>query len=123
MLRKIITDFENLIFLIQYEQYDPKSRINALLQTLGEDEKLAGQLHRLYRKTEPREFTTSHSPEQLLLTGSIPSKIFLHPSTTVGEAGDAVKQDILRSLAARLEMHWETLVDEVNGSPEGKKKF
>lgn len=32
----------------------------------------------------------------------------------------AVKQDIVRSLASRLEMHWDSLIEEENGSPEGK---
>jgi hypothetical protein len=31
----------------------------------------------------------------------------------------AVKQDIIRSLASRLELHWDSLVEEEQGSPEG----
>lgn len=37
----------------------------------------------------------------------------------MSEAVNAVKQDIVRSLAARLEMHWDSLVEEECGSPEG----
>lgn len=32
----------------------------------------------------------------------------------------AVRQDIVRSLASRLEMHWDSLIEEESGSPEGK---
>jgi hypothetical protein len=31
----------------------------------------------------------------------------------------AVKQDIIRSLASRLELHWDSLIEEEHGSPEG----
>jgi hypothetical protein len=31
----------------------------------------------------------------------------------------AVKQDIVRSLASRLELHWDSLIEEEHGSPEG----
>jgi hypothetical protein len=31
----------------------------------------------------------------------------------------AVKQDIVRSLASRLELHWDSLIQEENESPEG----
>jgi hypothetical protein len=31
----------------------------------------------------------------------------------------AVKQDIVRSLASRLELHWDSLIEEEQGSPEG----
>jgi hypothetical protein len=31
----------------------------------------------------------------------------------------AVKEDIVRSLASRLELHWDSLIEEEHGSPEG----
>lgn len=31
----------------------------------------------------------------------------------------AVKQDIIRSLASRLELHWDSLLEEEQGTPEG----
>lgn len=36
----------------------------------------------------------------------------------VGEISKAIVQDILRSLEARLEMHWDSLIEEEHGSPE-----
>ncbi|PNF15033.1 odr-4-like protein [Cryptotermes secundus] len=50
--------------------------------------------------------------------GSLASRVFLHQKATVQEAERAVKQDIVRSLASRLELHWDSLIEEENGSPE-----
>lgn len=30
-----------------------------------------------------------------------------------------MKQDIIRSLASRLELHWDSLLEEEQGTPEG----
>lgn len=53
------------------------------------------------------------------LSGQVGSKLWLHPKATVKEASEAIKEDLLRSLAARLEMHWDSLIEEEHGSPEG----
>lgn len=53
------------------------------------------------------------------ITGQIVCKLWLHPKATVGFATEAVIQDIVRSLAARLEMHFDSLTEEEHGSPEG----
>lgn len=53
------------------------------------------------------------------LIGQLVSRTFVHQKANVGEANTAVKQDIIRSLASRLEMHWASLIEEENGSPEG----
>lgn len=42
----------------------------------------------------------------------------MQPKTTIAEASEAVKEDILRSLTSRLEMHWDSLIEEENS--EGK---
>lgn len=57
------------------------------------------------------------------ITGQIVCKLWLHPKATVGFASQAVKQDLVRSLAARLEMHWDSLTEEEHGSPEGIYNF
>lgn len=54
------------------------------------------------------------------LIGQLVSRTFLHQKASIAEANMAVKQDIVRSLASRLEMHWDSLIEEENGSPEGK---
>ncbi|XP_031825862.1 protein odr-4 homolog isoform X2 [Nomia melanderi] len=52
------------------------------------------------------------------LVGQLVSRTFVHQKANVEEANAAVKEDIIRSLASRLEMHWDSLIDEENGSPE-----
>ncbi|XP_050445619.1 protein odr-4 homolog isoform X2 [Cataglyphis hispanica] len=52
------------------------------------------------------------------LIGQLVSRTFLHQKASIAEANMAVKQDIVRSLASRLEMHWDSLIEEENGSPE-----
>lgn len=53
------------------------------------------------------------------LVGQLVSRTFVHQKANVEEANIAIKQDIMRSLASRLEMHWDSLIEEENGSPEG----
>lgn len=55
---------------------------------------------------------------QIRLAGHVACKLWLHPKATVGNASQAVIQDLVRSLAARLEMHWDSLIEEEFGSPE-----
>ncbi|XP_076662154.1 protein odr-4 homolog isoform X2 [Halictus rubicundus] len=52
------------------------------------------------------------------LVGQLVSRTFVHQKANVEEANIAVKEDIIRSLASRLEMHWDSLIDEENGFPE-----
>ncbi|XP_076636286.1 protein odr-4 homolog [Colletes latitarsis] len=52
------------------------------------------------------------------LVGQLASRTFVHQKANVEEANVAIKQDIIRSLASRLEMHWDSLIEEENGSPE-----
>lgn len=55
---------------------------------------------------------------EMKCTGILSSKVFLHQKATVEEAVKAVKEDIIRSWAARLEMHWDSLIEEEASSPE-----
>lgn len=54
------------------------------------------------------------------IMGQISCRLWITPSETVGFATQQVVQDIVRSLASRLEMHWDSLIDEESGSAEGK---
>lgn len=53
------------------------------------------------------------------MIGQLISKTFVTGKTNVEEATAAIKQDIVRSLASRLEMHVDSLIEEEDGSPEG----
>ncbi|XP_046687148.1 LOW QUALITY PROTEIN: protein odr-4 homolog [Homalodisca vitripennis] len=62
--------------------------------------------------------TVSSVLGEMKCTGVLASRVFVHQKATVAEASQAVKEDIIRSFAARLEMHWDSLVEEEIGSPE-----
>ncbi len=49
------------------------------------------------------------------LSGRMAVRAYLHPRATVGEAIEAVKEDLLRSLNARCDMHCDSLVGEEIG--------
>nr|QSB36977.1 olfactory receptor 1 [Frankliniella intonsa] len=46
------------------------------------------------------------------------SRVFVHPKATADEASKAVKQDFIRSLTARLQMHADSLVEDEPSPPE-----
>jgi len=56
------------------------------------------------------------------VNGSISSTIFIHPRASVKDASLALRQDIIRSFAARLELHLDSLVSETDTTPEGKQR-
>ncbi|KAL0271848.1 UNVERIFIED_CONTAM: hypothetical protein PYX00_008814 [Menopon gallinae] len=58
---------------------------------------------------------------KLNIMGVLRSQVFLGSKVTFEEAVAAVKQDIARSLSARMELHWDSLIEEEYGSPEEKQ--
>lgn len=46
------------------------------------------------------------------MEGEVISKIWLNSKGTFGEAMQAVRADIMRSLATRMELHWDSLIGE-----------
>lgn len=55
---------------------------------------------------------------EIRIVGEVISKLWLNSKETFGEAVNAVKEDIMRSLSSRMEMHWDSLTEEELG--EGK---
>lgn len=51
--------------------------------------------------------------------GQLVSRAIVHQKASVQDVSNAIKQDILRSLASRLELHWDSVIEEENGIPEG----
>ncbi|KAG5883048.1 hypothetical protein JTB14_010437 [Gonioctena quinquepunctata] len=51
---------------------------------------------------------------QLRMVGQISCKLWLLPKSSISEVSTALKQDIMRSLESRLEMHWDSLTEEEN---------
>ncbi|KAI4502698.1 hypothetical protein M0802_001742 [Mischocyttarus mexicanus] len=69
-------------------------------------------------KTISMETKIKPCSESLWLIGQLVSKTFVIGKTSIEEATKAIKEDIIRSLASRLEMHVDSLIEEENGSPE-----
>lgn len=59
---------------------------------------------------------------ELRFNGILASRTFLHEKATAEDAVKAVKDDFVRSLASRLEMHWQT-VEEPEAFDEKSKYF
>lgn len=55
---------------------------------------------------------------EMKFLGVLASRVFLHQRASVQEAVEALKEDVIRSFASRLEMHWDSLIEEEHGSPE-----
>ena len=55
---------------------------------------------------------TVDSGSRLRFCGKMCIRVYMRPRATIKEASNAVKEDILRSLRARLEMHCDSLVGE-----------
>jgi hypothetical protein len=55
-----------------------------------------------------------------LMNGHVYSRIFMHPKCTVADIIHALKDDIIRSLTTRFELHTDALIEEEEGSPEEK---
>lgn len=64
------------------------------------------------------DIRTKPCSASIRLIGQLVSRTFVHQKANIEEANTAIKQDIIRSLASRLEMHWDSLIEEENGSPE-----
>ncbi|XP_011303710.1 protein odr-4 homolog [Fopius arisanus] len=65
-----------------------------------------------------RELREVNCVASIRLVGQIGSRTFVHQKSTIMEATGIIKQDIMRSLASRLEMHWDSLLEEENELPE-----
>ncbi|RZF41642.1 hypothetical protein LSTR_LSTR008077 [Laodelphax striatellus] len=55
---------------------------------------------------------------ELRCVGSLSCRVYLHQKASVEEAVKAIKEDIIRSLSSRLEMHWDSLVEDEVESPD-----
>ena len=63
----------------------------------------------------------SEAGSRLRLSGRMALRVFLHPEATVLEAVEAIKEDIMRTVKARLEIHTDSLVGE-NGEAKWQEQ-
>ncbi|XP_047514852.1 protein odr-4 homolog [Pieris napi] len=75
-----------------------------------------------YENTFPETVQYSECDGHIHFSGVVASSIFMYPKATIKEATEAVKQDIIRSLASRFTMHCDALIDD-NLLPEEKICF
>lgn len=61
----------------------------------------------------------SENRGEILLSGQVACNVWMHTKNTIEDVRQAALQDIVRSLAARLELHCDSLTEEEHGSPEG----
>ena len=71
-----------------------------------------------YDSAEEEDNVTTDSGSRLRLCGKMCMRVYMRPRATAAEATEAVKEDILRSLRARLEMHCDSLVGEESKGSE-----
>lgn len=71
------------------------------------------------RSTQETNSTEVHSCGGIMKSnGQLSGKLHLHPTTTIENAAKSVREDIIRSLSFRLEMHCDSLTDEEHNSTE-----
>ncbi|XP_018318920.1 protein odr-4 homolog isoform X2 [Agrilus planipennis] len=131
ILESINKNLHNAVFIIDGEIKDN----DEYLESVGKKRKLARSKTGYHENTDSKALSvtilspckapdSNTDPEitdcgsKIRLTGHVASKVWLHPKATIGTASEAIVQDIVRSLAARLEMHWDSLIEEEHGSPE-----
>lgn len=68
-----------------------------------------------YSMEIPDKIETEKVMGQIRIIGEVASKLWLNPKTTISEVEQAIKEDIMRSLSGRVDMHWDSLTDEELG--------
>ncbi|KAK5645785.1 hypothetical protein RI129_004249 [Pyrocoelia pectoralis] len=128
ILQLLNTNLQTAVYFFDGEIKDS----NECLETIGKKQKSQLRLaqnddeNKLMQVTIVLPIGSNSSSEveilnsggQIRLAGHVASKVWLYPKATVQYASAAIMQDIVRSLAARLEMHWDSLIEEEHGSPE-----
>jgi len=97
--------------------------VNATLDTLGAGDQNSRLVAEFFIRTSPdaeAELSKEKCGGMLSVGGHVHSRIFVHPKSTVSETVQFLKEDILRSLRTRVELHTDALIDEEEGSPEEK---
>ncbi|RZC42657.1 odr-4 -like protein [Asbolus verrucosus] len=69
----------------------------------------------LQEATDQNLFEVSETGNQIRIFGHVVSKLWLNPKISINTASEAIMQDIMRSLATRLDMHWDSLTEEEHG--------
>ncbi|KAK2586955.1 hypothetical protein KPH14_009881 [Odynerus spinipes] len=121
-LQDILEDVSNMIdsalIVIAGKIRSPDETTEMIVAHEDDKKRLEVDLYIHCLKSSSTDVNIKPSSESMWLVGQLVSKTFVTSKTNIGEATRAIKQDIVRSLASRLEMHWDSLIEEENGSPE-----
>ncbi|GJQ70528.1 hypothetical protein Trydic_g22932 [Trypoxylus dichotomus] len=123
IMEMIRTNLKSAVFALDGEIREPDEHIEGLDKKKKSQSKLNDAINvSIYLPCDCKEIS---QPVNIMtygghikLTGQIACKIWLNPKATVRAATKALTEDLIRSLAARLDMHWDSLIEEEHGSPE-----
>lgn len=74
--------------------------------------------YEISKPEEPLPTEKKEKSSEIQLCGALGSRVFIHEKSTAEDAVKAVREDLLRTLASRLEMHWQTFEES-----EGKSRI
>ncbi|XP_065347980.1 protein odr-4 homolog [Cloeon dipterum] len=95
-----------------------ESTLDSISGGLGDEEESRLEAEFLIRGPIETKLTKIKCSGVLNVGGHVHSRTFLHPKTTVEDAVTCLKEDIIRSLRTRIDLHTDSLVEEEEGSPE-----
>ncbi|XP_043271626.1 protein odr-4 homolog isoform X2 [Venturia canescens] len=112
-----VRSLDDLVEIVGKKKKDQKESVKG--REINPDEKsLRVELYIPYPEKSCTSMDIVSCCGSIRLIGQLVSRTFVHEKASIAEATDAVKEDIMRSLATRLEMHWDSLIEEEDGSPE-----
>ncbi|KAI4486422.1 hypothetical protein M0804_005792 [Polistes exclamans] len=121
-LQEILEDVSKMIdsalITIEGKIRSSEDAIETIIANETDKNQLQVDLYIPCEKSTSIEAKIKPCSESLWLIGQLVSKTFVTDKTSIKEATTAIKEDIIRSLASRLEMHVDSLIEEENGSPE-----
>ncbi|XP_043504415.1 protein odr-4 homolog [Polistes fuscatus] len=121
-LQEILEDVSKMIdsalITIEGKIRSSEDAIETIITNENDKNQLQVDLYIPCEKSTSIEAKIKPCSESLWLIGQLVSKTFVTDKTSIEEATTAIKEDIVRSLASRLEMHVDSLIEEENGSPE-----
>ncbi|XP_015174438.1 PREDICTED: protein odr-4 homolog [Polistes dominula] len=121
-LQEILEDVSKMIdsalITIEGKIRSSEDLIEIIIANENDKNQLQVDLYIPCEKSTSMETKIKPCSESLWLIGQLVSKTIVTEKTSIEEATRAIKEDIIRSLASRLEMHVDSLIEEENDSPE-----
>ncbi|XP_014210147.1 protein odr-4 homolog [Copidosoma floridanum] len=125
---KIISDMvKTALIIIEGEPRSPKDLLEAIIRKKknekhNEEEKEKVLHFGVYLpcdlNIDKENVRITSCGASMRLVGQLTSRTAVYQKASIEEATNAIKQDILRSLYSRLELHWDSIIEDENGSPE-----